>query len=289
MAQKEQLQVHYADGDMVILGDLADFQQVETTGAGMILSIIVVDGRLRIDIGGVPTEVRAHDMLICPPKTVLDNIFSTPDFRGLIFGMSYAKFQKTVGTDDSLWSVMMYAREHPVYHMTDAEMRIGSHIFHLFQEKLSGPQDFYYKEVMQSLMVTAFFEVSVIIKRNMIPAGSARVRQPERIFKSFLSLLADSEGRRRTVGDYARVLCVSPKYLSACVRMTSGRSALSWIHEYMLEGISRQLRSSARSVKEIAGDFGFASLSAFGKFVKTRLGVSPREYRAENQKQAANG
>ena len=70
----EPLQVHYSDGDMVILDNLADFQQVETTGAGMILSIIVVDGRLRIDIGGVPTEVRAHDMLICPPGTVPRNL-----------------------------------------------------------------------------------------------------------------------------------------------------------------------------------------------------------------------
>lgn len=285
----EQLQVHYTDGDMVILDNLTDFQQVETTGAGMILSIIVVEGRLRIDIGGLPTEVQAHDMLICPPKTVLDNIFSTPDFRGLIFGMSYAKFQKTVGADDSLWSVMMYAREHPVYHMTDAEMRIGSHIFHLFREKLSGPQDYYYKEVMQSLMVTAFYEVSVIIKRNMIPARSGRMRQPERIFKSFLSMLAESDGRRRAVGDYARALCVSPKYLSACVRKSSGRSALSWIHEYTVEGISRQLRNSDRPVKEIAADYGFTSLSAFGKFVKARLGGSPRDYRTEIQKRDANG
>lgn len=282
----EQLQVHYSDGDMVIFGNLADFQQVETMGAGMILSIIVVDGRLRIDIGGLPTEVRTHDMLICPPGTVLDNLFSSPDFRGLIFGMSYAKFQKTVGTDDSLWSVMMYAREHPVYHMTDAEMRIGSHIFHLFREKLAGPQDYYYKEVMQSLMVTAFYEISVIIKRNMVPAGDGHERRHDVIFKQFLSLLSDADGRRRNVEDYARAICISPKHLSASVRRASGRSALSWIHEYTQEGISRQLRNSDRPVKEIAADYGFTSLSAFGTFVRTRLGVSPREYRARKAEEA---
>ena len=275
----EQLQVHYADGDMVILDKLVDFQQVETTGAGMILSIIVVDGRLRIDIGGQPTEVRSRDILICPPRTVLDNIFSSPDFRGLIFGMSYAKFQKTVGADDSLWSVMMYAREQPVYHLTDAELRIGSLIFNLFREKLSGPQDFYYKEVMQSMMVTAFYEISVVIKRNMVPAGDGHARQHDLRFKRFLSLLGESDGKRRAVSEYARVLCISPKYLSACVRTASGRSALSWIHEYTLEGIARELRVSDRPVKEIASDYGFTSLSAFGRFVKERLGASPREYR----------
>lgn len=278
----EQSFVHYADGDMVILDNLADFQEVETTQAGMILSIIVVAGRLRIDLGGQPTEMHAHDMLICPPKTVLDNIFSSPDFRGLIFGMSYAKFQKTVGSaGNSLWSVMMYAREHPLYHMTDAEMRIGSHIFHLFQEKLAGPQDFYYKEVMQSLMVTAFYEVSIIIERNMRPGRDGHVQQKDLIFKRFMELLADADGRRGSVADYARTLCISAKYLSAAVKAASGKPALAWIHESTLESIERQLRHSDRSIKEIAGDCGFTSLSAFGKFVKANLGASPRELRRD--------
>lgn len=281
----EQSFVHYADGDMVILDNLADFQEVETTQAGMILSIIVVAGRLRIDLGGQPTEMRARDMLICPPKTVLDNIFSSPDFRGLIFGMSYAKFQKTIGpTGSSLWSVMMYAREHPLYHMTDAEMRIGSHIFHLFQEKLAGPQDFYYKEVMQSLMVTAFYEVSIIIERNMQPGRDGHFQQKDLIFKRFMELLSDADGRRGSVADYARTLCISPKYLSAAVKAASGKSALAWIHEYTLESIERQLRHSGRSIKEIAADCGFTSLSAFGKFVKAGLGASPRELRREAAK-----
>ncbi|MCR4825162.1 MAG: AraC family transcriptional regulator [Bacteroidales bacterium] len=276
-------QVHYTDGDMVILDNLADFQELETARAGMILSIIVVAGRLRVDIGGETTEVRARDMLICPPKTQLDNLFSSPDFRGMIFGMSYAKFQNTVGpaAGESVWSVMMYAREHPLYHMTDAEMRIGGHIFHLFEEKMAGPQDFYYKEVMQSLMVTAFYEVSVIIERNRQSEQGGHYRQKDLIFKRFLELLGEAEGRRGSVADYARTLCITPKYLSAAVKAASGKTALAWIHNSTVEGISRQLRLSGRSVKEIAADYGFTSLSAFGKFVKTHLGASPRALRAQ--------
>lgn len=276
----EQFQIYYADGDMVILDNLADFQELEH--AGMILSIIVVAGRLRVDIGGETAEVRARDILICPPKTEMDNLFSSPDFRGMIFGMSYAKFQRTVGpaAGESVWSVMMYAREHPLYHMTDAEMRIGTHIFHLFQEKLAGPQDFYYKEVMQSLMVTAFYEISVIIERKRQSDQGSRYRQKDLIFRRFLELLGEADGRRGSVADYARALCISPKYLSAAVKAASGKSALAWIHEYTVESISRQLRLSGRSVKEIANEYGFTSLSAFGKFVKTHLGASPREFRS---------
>ena len=268
---------------MVILDNLADFQALEMNKSGMILSIIVLEGSLLINLGGTPTNVCARDILICPPGTEMSNLYSTPNFKGLIFGMSYMKFQKTVGpAGGNLWSVMMFAREHPVYHMTDDEQEIGVHIFYLFEAKLTGPRDFYYKEVMQSLMATAFYEVSIIIERNMKFGPDHRVEQKDLIFRRFMELVSQEDGRRRTVADYARFLCISPKYLSAAVKAASGKSALVWIHESTVDALAKQLRHSPRTIKEIAGDFGFSSLSAFGKFVRMHLGDSPREYRQKN-------
>ena len=60
---------------------------------------------------------------------------------------------------------------------------------------------------------------------------------------------------------------------------------MDWIHEYATEAIVHQLKYSDRSIKEIAGDFHFSSLSVFGKVVKAKLGLSPREYRARSRQQ----
>lgn len=43
--------------------------------------------------------------------------------------------------------------------------------------------------------------------------------------------------------------------------------------------IKQMLRSSTKSIKEIANDTGFDNLSFFGKYVRRKLGMSPREYR----------
>lgn len=272
--------VNYADGDMVVVDSLDAFRQTSHALEGMILSMIVVSGRLRLSFGDKPIEVGKSDILICPPRSVLSRFRPSKDFHGLLFGMSYTKFQKTVGASGGrLWSVMMYAMEHPVFHMNQAEMSIASHFFYLFEEKLAGPRDYYYKEVMQSLMTAAFYEVSIIVERKMKYGRSALFQQKDLVFRRFLELLAVSEGRRASVADYARQLCITPKYLSAAVKQASGRTAMAWIHDYMLDAISHELRFSDRSIKEISVGFGFTNLSTFGKFVRARLGSSPRSFR----------
>ena len=276
----KQTQVNYADGDMVVMDSLEAFQHAERKGEGMILSMIVVSGHLHLNFCGRPIEIGPSDILICPPRATMEGFFHSKDFHGLLFGMSYTKFQKTVGTSGGrLWSVMMYAMEHPVFHMNAAEMSIASHVFYLFEEKLSGLRDYYYKEVMQSLMTAAFYEVCIIIERNMKYGRSSQFQQKDLIFRRFLEMIAVAEGKRGSVADYARQLCITPKYLSTAVKQASGKTALAWLHEYTLDAISHELRFSDRSIKEIAMDYGFTNLSTFGKFFKDHTGVSPRSYR----------
>lgn len=282
MSEGKHRQVNYADGDMVVVRDLSSFEDARKADEGMILSMIVVSGQLRMDFCGRPIELGRCDILIGPPRSAMAHFQPSEDFRGMMFGMSYAKFQKTVGASGGrLWSVMTYAMEHPVFHMTDAEMNIASHVFLLFEAKLKGSRDYYYKEVMQSLMTAAFYEVSIIVERNMKYGRGLQFQQKDLIFRRFLELITVAEGKRGSVADYARQLCITPKYLSSAVKQASGKTALEWIHEYTLEAIAHELRFSDRSIKEIAMDYGFSSLSTFGKFVKMRFGLSPRAFRRE--------
>ncbi|MBR3989700.1 MAG: hypothetical protein IKI85_04045 [Bacteroidales bacterium] len=131
----------------------------------------------------------------------------------------------------------------------DAEMNIASHVFLLFEAKLKGSRDYYYKEVMQSLMTAAFYEVSIIVERNMKYGRGLQFQQKDLIFRRFLELITVAEGKRGSVADYARQLCITPKYLSAAVRQASGKTALEWIHEYTLEAIAHELRFSPRAYR----------------------------------------
>lgn len=97
-------------------------------------------------------------------------------------------------------------------------------------------------------------------------------------------LLAESNGRVRSVSVFANMLNVSPKYLSKCVKDESGRSPLDLVHETTVNTIRQQLRYSNKTIKEICTELDFPTLSFFGKFVKQHLGMSPTEYRQQNLK-----
>ena len=133
---------------------------------------------------------------------------------------------------------------------------------------------------MQSLFHCMFYELAAIIAPNLdVKRMDAGFRQGELLFHRFIEMLANVNGSDRSVKSYAERLCVTPKYLSTVCKSVSGKTALEWIHEYIAEQVTQKLKYSDMSVKEIADSLGFPNISFFGKFVKSRFGASPKEYR----------
>ena len=87
--------------------------------------------------------------------------------------------------------------------------------------------------------------------------------------------------RHRDVGYYASRLCITPKYLSVVCRKMVGKPASDILNGMTVEYIKTQLRSTDKTVKEIAAEAGFDNLSFFGKYVRRELGMSPRDYRTQ--------
>ena len=137
------------------------------------------------------------------------------------------------------------------------------------------------------------FQMFVDRKRSLTPAPSPKerggldernssVRQSTIVYRRFMALLAESNGRVRSVSVFANMLNITPKYLSKCVKGESGRSPLELIHETTVGTIRQQLRYTNKTVKEICTELDFPNLSFFGKFVKEHLGMSPTKYRQQN-------
>lgn len=105
------------------------------------------------------------------------------------------------------------------------------------------------------------------------------------IFKRFMTLVTENTPRHRDVAFYAEKLCITPKYLTTVCKQASGKPASEIIGTYATNHIKRLLRSTEKSVKEVAHEAGFDNLSFFGKYVRRELGVSPREFRLQQARQ----
>lgn len=99
------------------------------------------------------------------------------------------------------------------------------------------------------------------------------------LFRRFLQLMSDIKPKPRYVDDYAQMLNVTPKYLSAICKKKTGMTAIKFINKAVLKDIITLLHDDTKSIKQISDELGFPSQSFLGTFLKKHAGMSPLQYR----------
>lgn len=74
----------------------------------------------------------------------------------------------------------------------------------------------------------------------------------EEYFRQFMQLLGEHYKEERSVGFYARKLCITPKYLTTLIKQISGKSVSEWIDSYVILEAKTLLKYSNMSVQEIS-------------------------------------
>lgn len=121
-------------------------------------------------------------------------------------------------------------------------------------------------------------QIGLYALNNVEGVGNYKPRI-EVLFKQFMESLSKHFMQERSVRFYASELCISPKYLSAVVKQASGKTPVAWITEKVIDEIKHRLCHSQATIKEIAFEFNFCNISFFGKYFKSRIGMSPLHYR----------
>lgn len=273
----------YSDGDIIMMEGLENIGKEPIFELDMLVLILCDSGQTGLEIDGKEYFLSRGDLLICPPGVLISNVKDRGEGGLKLFGMKYSKVRHSMFKGGSIWSAMMFARNNPLFRLNEMDLDLTLSYYSVIKQKSATAKDFYYNEIMHSLMQCALYEICVIINREIAPGENDNIMgRKALIFKQFMEILATSDCKDRTVAEFARRLCISPKYLSAIVKDISGNSALEIILQNATEVIKRELEYSGKSIKEIADNFDFPNISVFGKFIKTRLGKSPREYRKNN-------
>ena len=82
-----------------------------------------------------------------------------------------------------------------------------------------------------------------------------------------------------TVQYIADTLNVSPDYLSGLLKVLTGQSTRQHIHDKLMEKAKEKLSTTDLSVSEIAYALGFEHAQSFSKLFKSKLHLSPLEFR----------
>ena len=82
-----------------------------------------------------------------------------------------------------------------------------------------------------------------------------------------------------TVQSVAKMLNISPNYLSAMLKALTGQSTQQQIHNKLIEKAKEKLSTTELSVSEIAYELGFEHPQSFSKLFKTKTNISPLAFR----------
>lgn len=154
------------------------------------------------------------------------------------------------------------------------EVDILGKYFELFDQMTPSYGD----AVMRDLFASFMHTLGDMYNRRLDKKVSNRTRQEE-YFEKFILKVTENHARERSVRFYADALHITPKYLSTVIKEVSGRSAASWINEFVINRAKTLLKLSGKSIQEITYELNFSTQSFFGKFFKRHTGISPSDYR----------
>jgi AraC-like DNA-binding protein len=172
--------------------------------------------------------------------------------------------------------ILKKIRHNPVFspksEMVERVRELFQSMFETIRDK-----DFQFREQAvrgYAMVLTAYGQQWIIEQEK----GTGSIVRKETLFDRFMDLVVESRGRERKVEYYASRLCLTPKYVSEAIYMSTKRHATEWIRDYVVLEAQVLLRTPGMSVQAVSEALEFANPSFFCKYFKAATGMTPLEY-----------
>lgn len=281
------LPLYYIDSDLVFITDIEKLPELSTMKLKFNVFGGCLEGKIELDVNDKHYVVLPGQVFICPSNQIISNLMISPDLKFQFMCLTDRIIQQLLSTNVDIWNRAVYVRAEKVWspipgHKSDTAQRMMSLLHDIIEEKGNPFREEMVRSLLQMILL-GFCAMQKVIeeKEGEQPLTLYRSPQGKVIFSKFCELIRDEEIKHQPVYYYAEKLCISAKYLSFVCKEITGKSANEFIQQAVVDEITHYLRNTSLSVKEIAGRLGFSNISFFGKYVKSRLGVSPNEFRKQ--------
>lgn len=167
-------------------------------------------------------------------------------------------------------------------HLSDTEREIILSVFKIIEQELNSRVDEFSQEVVIAQLELLLSYVNRFYKRQFITRkvfNNDILQKTESILDDYINNQISLHQGLPTVQYLSEQLNISPGYLSDMLRSHLGQNAQQYIREKLIEKAKERLISTDLTVAEIAYELGFEHPQSFSKMFRTRMGVSPLEFR----------
>lgn len=168
-------------------------------------------------------------------------------------------------------------------HLSESEEAMLGEIFRNIEKEYNHSIDQFSQDVMVSQIELLLNYSNRFYNRQFITrktASSDLLTKMEILLDEYFGNDKTLESGLPTVHFFAEKLNLSPNYLSDMLRIATGQSTQQHIHNKLIEKAKEALTTTNLSVSEIAYGLGFEHPQSFNKLFKSKVNISPLEYRA---------
>ena len=229
-------------------------------------------------------RLKKDSMFIFTPKNILQ-VNSQQYFKADVIAIS-PDFMRRINIDiKNMMPLFLKFVENPTLALTPEESRSMRGMIAQIEREPRGPETHFSFDIVSGLIAATIYKVGDIMYHYLAEHPEEQNNshnRAEEYFKQFTHLLGEHFREERSVGFYARQLCITPKYLTTLIKRISGQSVSEWIDNYVILEAKTLLKYSTMSIQEIAYYLNFPNQSFFGSYFKRNTGMSPSQYKAQN-------
>jgi len=244
----------------------------------------------QILLNGMEYTVEPGSLTVYFSYSVLHIIKRTPDLEGIFISCNLEAIQPLLYKVSDFNSLFLI-RQHPYTKLTDWQAKMITSYIELFSDiiqqtksDVQPPEGIPIKPIRETIRQQLDLLASSLML-GIVSCYTHSVTQPathsrkDEVLQKFITMLYHSYKTEHDVRYYAQAQFLTSRYFSTIIKEKSGKAPSEWITAALLGETKRQLRSTSKTIKEIASDLHFPNQSYFGKWFKNLEGCSPLEYK----------
>ena len=248
------------------------------TASSFYMIVLMVDGWETYQVNGSPLKLEMHDLFVKMPYDSFTFCDSSAEVLSLHLLVEKNYFDEILCQGEQKWddSMMDIFGSFPVFHLDETKTASFLQSLDNILKSIQRPH-LYKDEIIKYQISILQLMLAELISGNAI--NTHDLKHKDNLLKIFLHLASRNFKHERQVQFYADRMNITTTYLSRVVKELTGNTVLGYLSNFLYNEICIQLKTTEKSISEIALDLRFNDQSALTNFFRAKTGISPLAYR----------
>lgn len=227
-------------------------------------------------VDGIEYHVKKNDLFVIIQQQEVRKINQSDDFEAHVLLMS-REYIDALNIPNAVQLFLRVQRD-PIIHLKGAAFGVYLNCFNMIISTLHHHDNPFQEQIVRHLIKAYMYRLAYNLRLNNYKPQS----REEEVCLQFIRLMEQHYKEQHSVNFYAQKMNLTARYVSACVKTITGKTALDTIADMLLQHAQQALRERNKTISEISYELGFTNPSVFGKFFRTHTKIGPREWRENN-------